>query len=104
MGNSDWQSLTTQVYEKSTWDLPGTFEDDYVSLIKTIRLVAYPKYSGGTFDLSPNSYLILQAVSDVPIFVMRPLRGQLEGAAHSVVEKLRKMETRWYSGSTNLDD
>lgn len=94
LGNSDWESFQTysQEYNKSIWDLSVTFEESYVSLIKRIRRLAYPADSAtaidflnaGSFDASP------QRTSAVPIFVMRPLRGQLEGATHAVVDRLRK--------------
>ncbi|EPE26697.1 hypothetical protein GLAREA_02610 [Glarea lozoyensis ATCC 20868] len=89
LGNADWQSFSTQAYEKSIWELSETFEDAYVSLIRAIRSIAYPKYPTAVIDFSPNSKLVSRAASDVPIFVMRPLRGQLEGATHAVVDRLR---------------
>ena len=92
LGNSDWESFSTQGYEESIWDLSLIFEDAYVSLIRAIRTKAYPKNPMATSDSLPNpkkSNPVPTASSDVPIFVMRPLRGQLEGATHAVVDRLR---------------
>ncbi|CAG8949449.1 hypothetical protein HYFRA_00008309 [Hymenoscyphus fraxineus] len=88
IGNSDWESFQTysQEYNMSIWDLSVAFENSYISLIRKIRKFAYPPYSPTilTADAFP------QTSDGVPIFVMRPLRGQLEGATHSVVERLRR--------------
>ncbi|CAG8977212.1 hypothetical protein HYALB_00007906 [Hymenoscyphus albidus] len=87
IGNSDWESFQTysQEYNMSIWDLSVAFENSYISLIRKIRKFAYPPYSPTilTADSFP------QTAVGVPIFVVRPLRGQLEGATHSVVERLR---------------
>lgn len=91
LGNSDWESFQTysQEYNKSIWDLSVAFEDTYVSLIQRIRRLAYPAYSATAVDfLKADSSP--QTAGGVPIFVMRPLRGQLEGATHAVVERLQK--------------
>ena len=67
------------------------FESSYVSLIKAIRDLAYPKHPaiiqsersgnhGAAFSTAP---------AKIPIFVMRPLRGQLELATQNVVATLR---------------
>ena len=73
------------------WDLTEHFEDTYVSLVKAIRTLAYPKHPTtfhserlGIFD-SPDS----TSPPAVPIFIMRPFRGQLEQATQNVVNKLR---------------
>ena len=78
-------------YEKSMWDLSEKFESTYVSLIKAIRNLAYPKHPNiiqseraGTPGLIPSS-----SPATIPIFVMRPLRGQLEQATQNAVTKLR---------------
>jgi len=62
-----------------------------VSLIKAVRTLAYPKHPNivqsersGTPGMIPNS-----APATIPIFVMRPLRGQLEQATQNVVARLR---------------
>lgn len=72
IGNSDWDSFQkyNQRYNKTMWELSIDFETTYISLLKAIRTLAY-------------------ATTDIPIFVMRPLRGQLEQATHTVVERMR---------------
>lgn len=72
----------------TTWELSVLFEETYVSLIKAIRTLAYPKYSGTMAEVSQYDYPQHRAV-DIPIFVMRPFRGQLEQATHSVVDRLQ---------------
>jgi hypothetical protein len=64
-------------------ELSMAFEDTYVSLIRAIRTLAYPKYSAPAIN-SPHS-----AAAELPIFVMRPFRGQLQQVTHSVVDRLR---------------
>ena len=66
------------------------FEDTYVALVKTIRTLAYPKYSATTVDSSRYIYSPTSAAAGLPIFVMRPFRGQLEQSTHAVVERLRR--------------
>ncbi|TVY68783.1 hypothetical protein LSUE1_G006151 [Lachnellula suecica] len=92
IGNSDWDSFQTHrdEYNKTTWDLTLDFEDTYVALVKAIRALAYPQYSATTaVDASRYIYSPTSAAGGLPIFVMRPFRGQLEQATHSVVERLR---------------
>ena len=62
-----------------------------MSLIKAIRNLAYPKHPSivqseraGTTGIVPST-----APASIPIFVMRPLRGQLEQATQNAVTKLR---------------
>lgn len=88
IGNSDWESfLNYQAeYNKSMWELEGEFEKAYISMIKAIRTLAYPKYSSATID---SSHYLPNLIAGVPIFIMRPLRGQLEQATQSVVQRLR---------------
>lgn len=78
-------------YNKTLWDLSGKFESTYVSLIKAIRDLAYPKHPNivqsersGKPGIIPNA-----GPATIPIFIMRPLRGQLEQATQNVVAKLR---------------
>jgi hypothetical protein len=66
------------------------FEDTYVVLVKAIRTLAYPKYSATTVDSSRYINSPTSAAAGLPIFVMRPFRGQLEQATHTVVEHLRR--------------
>jgi hypothetical protein len=92
IGNSDWDSfqIHSDRYNKTTWELSEAFEDTYVALVKAIRTLAYPKYSATTVDSSRYIYSPTSAATGLPIFIMRPFRGQLEQATHSVVERLRK--------------
>lgn len=78
-------------YNSTLFDLSGSFETTYVSLIKAVRNLAYPKHPNivqserlGTPGMIPSS-----APATIPIFVMRPLRGQLEQATQNVVARLR---------------
>lgn len=93
VGGSDDSSFNNHApeYNKTLWDLSENFETTYVSLIKAIRALAYPKHPSiiqsersGTPGVVPS---IAPAV--IPIFVMRPLRGQLEQATQNAVAKLR---------------
>ncbi len=65
------------------------FEETYVAMLKAIRTLAYPKYSRSTVGSSRNIYSSRSAATGIPIFVMRPFRGQLEQATHTVVDRLR---------------
>jgi hypothetical protein len=91
IGNSDWDSfqMYNEEYNKTKWELGVIFEDTYISFIKAIRTLAYPKYTVGTRDFSRYTYSPQVAVADIPIFIMRPFRGLLEQATHSVVDRLR---------------
>jgi len=84
IGNSDWHSFQNfnDEYNKTSWELSVSFEETYISMIKTIRMLAYPKHS--------NSLSSRRSTSDIPIFIMRPFRGQLEHATYAVVERLRR--------------
>lgn len=93
VGSSDDSSFNDHAaeYNKTLWDLSENFETTYVSLIKAIRALAYPRHPSiiqsersGTPGVVPS---IAPAV--IPIFVMRPLRGQLEQATQNAVAKLR---------------
>lgn len=62
-----------------------------MSLVKAIRNLAYPKHPNiihgersGAPGMIPHS-----APATIPIFIMRPLRGQLEQATQNVAAKLR---------------
>ncbi|PBP22147.1 LigA protein [Diplocarpon rosae] len=87
IGSSDYESFQkhSSEYNKTMWELSGIFEETYISMIKAIRALAYPKYSAASMDSS--RYL---DSGGVPIFVMRPFRGQLEQATHAVVDRIRK--------------
>jgi len=92
IGNSDWDSFqaNNQEYNKTVWELSVSFEETYIAMIKAIRALAYPNYSTTTIDSSRYVYSPRTTSAGIPIFVMRPFRGQLEQATHAVVERLRK--------------
>ncbi|KAL2069198.1 hypothetical protein VTL71DRAFT_15536 [Oculimacula yallundae] len=91
VGSSDWDSfqIHTQEYNKTLWELSVGFEETYFTMIQAIRTLAYPKYSAATMDASRYIYSAQNAAGGVPIFIMRPFRGQLEQATHAVVDRLR---------------
>lgn len=93
IGAADDSSFNGHVskYNKTLWELSESFETTYVSLIKAIRGLAYPKHPSilqsertGIPGIVPS-----MAPAAIPIFVMRPLRGQLEEATQNAVAKLR---------------
>jgi hypothetical protein len=93
VGNSDWHSFQNynDEYNKTSWELSVDFEETYISMIKTIRMLAYPKNSDFLIDSRyPDSSSSRRSTSDIPIFIMRPFRGQLEHATYPVVERLRR--------------
>ena len=93
VGDSDDLSFNSHLldYNQTAWDLLERFEETYVSMVKGIRRLAYPKHpailhsehSGYPGAIPPNT------PAAIPIFVLRPLRGQLEQATQNVVAKLR---------------
>jgi hypothetical protein len=93
IGNSDWHSFQNynDEYNKTTWELSVSFEETYISMIKAIRMLAYPRPSDSFIDYRyTRSSSSQRSTADVPIFIMRPFRGQLDHATYSVVERLRK--------------
>lgn len=92
IGNSDWDSFQThnEEYNKTVWELSVSFEETYIAMIKAIRTLAYPKYTTAAVESSRYVYSPQSAGAGIPIFIMRPFRGQLEQATHSVVDRLRK--------------
>lgn len=63
----------------------------YVSLVKAIRGLAYPKHPSivhSEKSEDPGNFPKTGPAS-IPVFVMRPLRGQLEQATQNAVAKLR---------------
>ncbi|KAL8938121.1 MAG: hypothetical protein Q9211_003365 [Gyalolechia sp. 1 TL-2023] len=93
LGNSDKTSfdLHASEYNQSAWDLAESFENSYVSLIKAIRTLAYPKHPA-TIQSERSSYKIdipNTVPASIPIFVMRPLRGELEHSTQNIVNHLR---------------
>ena len=91
IGNSDWDSVQAhnQEYNKTVWDLSVSFEETYIAMIKAIRTLAYPNYSTAIVDSSRYVYSPQSTGARIPIFIMRPFRGQLEQATHAVVDRLR---------------
>ena len=75
----------------STWDLSQRFEDSYVSLVKAIRQLAYPKHPSTVYATSSSTSVDVAYTSPapIPIFVMRPFLGQLEHATQNVVNRIR---------------
>ena len=71
------------------WELQSSFEEDYVSLIKSIRQLAYPKHPALLHSERIGSLPALTTPASIPIFVMRPLTGALEHASLGVVNRLR---------------
>jgi hypothetical protein len=90
LGNSDWDSFQTytQEHNKTLRELTVEFEETYISLIRAIRTLAYPKGSSAAENFRDGH--LFPAAAGVPIFVMRPFRGQLEEATNNVVERLRR--------------
>ncbi|KAI9805033.1 MAG: hypothetical protein M1833_006337 [Piccolia ochrophora] len=92
MGGSDFDSFTQHQaeYNKTSWELLGRFEDTYVSLIKAIRDFGYPKHPDFvTATASSESSVAKFGPANIPIFIMRPFRGQFEHATQGVVNRLR---------------
>lgn len=73
------------------WELTEKFENTYVSLIKGIRRLGYPKHPAVVESerLGSPGVIPSGAPASIPIFIMRPLRGQLEQATQNTVSKLR---------------
>ncbi|KAI4139823.1 MAG: hypothetical protein LQ341_004071 [Variospora aurantia] len=93
IGKSDKASfdLYASEYNKTAWDLAERFENTYVSFVKAIRKLAYPKHPAtiqsersGYRTYIPNS-----VPASVPIFIVRPFRGELEHSTQNIVDRLR---------------
>lgn len=110
LGNSDKTSfdLYATEYNKTAWDLAERFENTYVSLVKAIRTLAYPKHPA-TIQSERSGYKMYipnSVPASIPIFVMRPLRGELEHATQNIVNRLRADGDRavfWLDTSGWLD-
>jgi hypothetical protein len=91
IGNSDWDSFQAhaQEYNKTLSEFSVSFEQTYIAMIKAIRTLAYPRYSTTTIDSSRYVYSPQNAGAGIPIFIMRPFRGQLEQTTQAVVDRLR---------------
>ena len=73
------------------FELSARFEQTYVSLIKAIRTLAYPKHPtlAHSERLGYPGLISSSTPAAIPIFIMRPLLGQLEHATQNVVNQLR---------------
>ncbi|KAI9809093.1 MAG: hypothetical protein M1825_002382 [Sarcosagium campestre] len=95
IGASDSESIEKHQaeYNKTTWDLVERYEDTYVSFVKSIRELAYPRHpelaSAAYSDFSDSGTVGGQGSVSIPIFIMRPLRGQFEHATQGAVNRLR---------------
>ncbi|KAL8707985.1 MAG: hypothetical protein Q9220_007065 [cf. Caloplaca sp. 1 TL-2023] len=93
LGNSDQASfdLYASDYNQSAWDLAERFEATYLSLIKAIRTLAYPKHPATIISERSGykTYIPNSVPASIPIFVMRPLRGELEHSTQNIVTRLR---------------
>lgn len=93
IGDSDDISFNDHAsdYNKTLWDLSENFETTYVSLIKAIRGLAYPKHPSVLQSERAGTPGMVSSIAPaaIPIFVMRPLRGQLDQATQNAVAKLR---------------
>jgi hypothetical protein len=94
LGSTDYASFTTtpSLYPNTTttWDLITRFEDAYVSLVKSIRALAYPTHPAMLRAAAAHFATTEYAPSNIPIFVMRPLLGELEHATQGAVKRLRE--------------
>lgn len=93
LGISDKASfdLHASEYNQSAWDLAESFESSYFSLVKAIRGLAYPKHPA-TIQSERSGYKIKisnTVPASIPIFIMRPLRGELEHSTQNIVNHLR---------------
>ncbi|MCJ1283059.1 hypothetical protein MMC26_002386 [Xylographa opegraphella] len=93
LGSSDAASFAAHEseYTKSAWDLSAAFEDTYVSLVRALRQLAYPKHPAVVHSERTTSSGIVSPGTPavIPIFIMRPFRGELEHATQGVVSRLR---------------
>jgi len=95
-------------YDRSFMDLYGDFENNLIGLIKAIRAIAYPTHPATIemLRLGVESFAEDNAPATIPIFVMRPFRGELEHASQNVVRRLREEGDRsvfWIDTSGWLD-
>ena len=93
LGDSDFNSFSEHAskYNKTLWDLSESFETTYVSLVKAIRGLAYPKHPSVLQSERSGTPGLVSSIAPaaIPIFVMRPLRGRLEQATQNAVARLR---------------
>ncbi|KAF1989101.1 hypothetical protein K402DRAFT_461512 [Aulographum hederae CBS 113979] len=88
LGASDARSFSTHngIYNTSLDVFSSTFADTYLSLIRAIRTLAYPAVP----SVSTIEDEIDEEKHPVQIFVMRPLRGEMEHATVEVVRRARE--------------
>ena len=113
IGASDFDSIERHFdeYNKTSQEHYAGFENSFVSLVRAIRLLAYPKHPG-VATRSPSDQLdhgLGTSPASIPIFIMRPLQGQFEHATQSTVDRLRAdgdMNVFWLdtSGWLQLDE
>jgi hypothetical protein len=110
IGSSDSQSFEVHgaEYNVSAWQLYERFEDAYISLVRGIRQLAYPDHPATRQAMRSGSSGLVPATvpATIPIFVMRPLRGELEHATQGAVRRLRQdgdQEVFWLDTSGWLD-
>ena len=93
VGASDAASFEIHAseYNKTAWELFERFENRYISLIKGIRSLAYPQHPSIVHRQRSGHPDFAAGLSPafIPIFIMRPLRGQLEHITQNVVARLR---------------
>ena len=93
LGDSDSLSFSEHAleYNKSMKDLINKFENTYISLVKGIRRLGYPVHPAivQSERLGSPGVIPSGTPASIPIFIMRPLRGQLEQATQNIVAKLR---------------
>ncbi|KAI9890656.1 MAG: hypothetical protein M1814_003725 [Vezdaea aestivalis] len=110
LGSSDFDSFEHHQsdYNQSAWDMFKQFENSYFNFVRAIRKQAYPNHpaiieaqkTGSTAGLS--NYV----PPVIPIFVMRPLKGQYEHATQGAVRRLREEGDKhvfWLDTSDWLD-
>ncbi|KAL9101198.1 MAG: hypothetical protein Q9163_003516 [Psora crenata] len=93
IGSSDATSFRdyTEEYNQTMWELTENFESTYVSLVKGIRRLGYPKHPAivQSERLGFPGIIPSNVPASIPIFIMRPFRGHLEQATQNTVTKLR---------------
>ena len=93
LGGSDCLSFDEHIlkYNKTMKELIDRFENTYISLIKGIRRLGYPVHPAivQSERLGSPGVIPSGTPASIPIFIMRPLRGQLEQVTQDIVAKLR---------------
>ncbi|KAI9654287.1 MAG: hypothetical protein M1831_005452 [Alyxoria varia] len=93
LGASDFYSFDHHLesYNHTGGDLLRSFEETYVSLVRSVRNLAYPNHPSiiEMQRLGLDNPLELNAPATIPIFIMRPFGGELEHATQGAVNRLR---------------